>query len=162
MDALRSRLARLVGVAAGREPADMVIRGGTWVNVHSGELIPGTDIAIAAGRFACCGADASAMIGAETEVIEAHGRFLVPGLCDGHMHVESGMLTVTEFVRAVAPHGTTTMFVDPHEIANVMGLAGVRLMHDEALAQPVNVFVQMPSCAPSAPGLETTGYEIGP
>jgi adenine deaminase len=78
------------------------------------------------------------------------------------MHVESGMLTVTEFVRAVAPHGTTTMFVDPHEIANVLGLPGVRLMHDEALVQPVNVFVQMPSCAPSAPGLETTGHEIGP
>ena len=162
MEALRDSLARLVGVAAGRAPADMVVRGGTWVNVHSGELILGTDIAIAAGRFAYCGADASTMIGEETQVIEANGRFLVPGLCDGHMHVESGMLTVTEFVRAVAPHGTTSMFVDPHEIANVLGLAGVRLMHDEAMVQPINVFVQMPSCAPSAPGLETTGHEIGP
>ena len=78
------------------------------------------------------------------------------------MHVESGMLTVSEFARAVMPHGTTTMFVDPHEVANVLGLPGVRLMHDEALAQPINVFVQMPSCAPSAPGLETPGAEIGP
>jgi adenine deaminase len=154
--------ARLIGVAAGREPADTVVRGGTWVNVHSRELIPGTDLAIAEGRFAYCGPDASAMIGPATQVIEADGRFLVPGLCDGHMHIESGMLTVTEFVRAVAPHGTTSMFVDPHEIANVLGLPGVRLMHDEALAQPINVFVQMPSCAPSAPGLETTGHEIGP
>ncbi len=100
--------ARLIGVAAGREPADMVVRGGTWVNVHSRELIPGTDLAIADGRFAYCGPDASAMIGPGTQVIEADGRFLVPGLCDGHMHVESGMLTVTEFVRAVAPHGTTS------------------------------------------------------
>ncbi|MFV0359481.1 adenine deaminase, partial [Tropicimonas sp.] len=58
------------------------------------------------------------------------------------------------------PHGTTTMFTDPHEIANVLGLEGVRLMHDEAMIQPVNIFTQMPSCAPSAPGLETTGYEI--
>jgi adenine deaminase len=154
--------ARLIGVAAGREPADMVVRGGIWVNVHSRELIPGADLAIAEGRFACCGPDASAMIGPATQVIDAGGRFLVPGLCDGHMHVESGMLTVTEFVRAVAPHGTTSMFVDPHEIANVLGLPGVRLMHDEALAQPINVFVQMPSCVPSAPGLETTGHEIGP
>ncbi|MEM9269475.1 MAG: adenine deaminase, partial [Pseudomonadota bacterium] len=98
----------------------------------------------------------------ETQVIDAAGRFAVPGLCDGHMHIESGMLTVTQFARAVMPHGTTTMFVDPHEVANVLGLQGVRLMHDEALAQPINVFVQMPSCAPSAPGLETTGFEITP
>ena len=154
--------ARLIGVAAGREHADMVVRGGIWVNVHSRELIPDTDLAIADSRFAYCGPDASAMIGPATQVIEASGRFLVPGLCDGHMHVESGMLTVSEFVRAVAPHGTTSMFVDPHEIANVLGLPGVRLMHDEALVQPVNVFVQMPSCAPSAPGLETTGHEVGP
>lgn len=154
--------ARLIAVAAGRAPADMVIRGGTWVNVHSGELILGTDLAIAEGRFAYCGPDAAAMIGDETQIIDAGGRFLVPGLCDAHMHVESGMLTVTEFVRAVAPHGTTSMFIDPHEIANVLGLPGVRLMHDEALVQPINVFVQMPSCAPSAPGLETTGAELGP
>jgi adenine deaminase len=77
------------------------------------------------------------------------------------MHVESGMVTVTEFCRAVIPHGTTSMFIDPHEIANVLGLAGVRLMHDEAMAQPVNVFVQMPSCVPSAPGLEEGGAELG-
>ncbi|MEL6233673.1 MAG: amidohydrolase family protein, partial [Pseudomonadota bacterium] len=154
--------ADLIAVAAGRAPADMVIRGGAWVNVHSREVIPATDIAIARGRFAYCGPDAGAMVGPETQVIEARGRFMIPGLCDGHMHIESGMLTVSRFVEAVVPHGTTTMFVDPHEVANVMGLPGVRLMHDEALAQPVNVFVQMPSCAPSAPGLETTGCEITP
>ena len=95
-------------------------------------------------------------------VIEAEGRFLVPGLLDGHMHVESGMLTVTEFVRAVLPHGTTGMFVDPHEIANVFGLKGVRMMADEAAVQPIHVWVQVPSCVPSAPGLETPGAAIGP
>ncbi|WP_404864372.1 adenine deaminase [Georhizobium sp. MAB10] len=153
---------RLIGVAAGREPADTVIRNGQWVNVHSGEIIEATDIAIAEGRFAYCGPDASAMIGPDTRVIDADGRYLVPGLCDAHMHVESGMLTVGEFVRAVLPHGTTSMFIDPHEIANVLGLAGVKLMHDEAVLQPINVYVQMPSCAPSAPGLETTGFEITP
>jgi len=154
--------ARLVAVAAGRAPADLVIRGGSWVNVHSREVIPATDLAIAAGRFAYCGPDAGHCIGPQTEVVDAGGMFLVPGLCDGHMHIESGMLTPAEFARAVIPHGTTTMFVDPHEIANVLGLRGVRLMHDEALMQPVGIFVQMPSCAPSAPGLETTGAEIGP
>ena len=153
---------RLIAVARGDAPADMVIRDAQWVNVHSREVIPATDIAIAEGRFAYCGPDASAMIGPATTVIEAEGRYLIPGLCDGHMHIESGMLTVSQFARAVIPHGTTTMFVDPHEVANVMGLEGVRYMHDEALDQPVNVFVQMPSCAPSAPGLETTGAELGP
>ena len=152
----------LVDVAMGRKPADLVVRNGRWVNVHSGEIIPGTDIAIVEGRFAYCGPDASHAIGERTEVVDAAGRYLVPGLCDGHMHVESGMVTVTEFCRAVIPHGTTSMFIDPHEIANVLGLAGVRLMHDEAAAMPINVYVQMPSCVPSAPGLEHAGAEITP
>ena len=153
---------RLVDVAMGRAKADLVVRNARWVNVHSGEIIPGTDIAVAAGRFAYCGPDASHATGPGTEVVDAAGRYVVPGLCDAHMHVESGMVTVTEFCRAVIPHGTTSMFVDPHEIANVLGLEGVRLMHDEAEKQPVNVWVQMPSCVPSAPGLEEGGAVLGP
>ncbi len=151
---------RLVDVAMGRVPADMLIRNGRWVNVHSGEVIAGTDVAIAAGRFAAVGPDLGYTAGPGTVVIDAAGRYLVPGLCDGHMHVESGMVTVTEFCRAVIPHGTTSMFIDPHEIANVLGLAGVRLMHDEAVAMPINVYVEMPSCVPAAPGLETAGASI--
>ena len=154
--------ARLVAVAAGRDAADTVIKGGKWVNVHTREVLDNHDIAIANGRFAFCGPDASHCIGPDTEVIEANGAYMIPGLCDAHMHIESGMLTPAEFTRAVAPHGTTTMFTDPHEIANVLGLEGVRLMHDEAMLQPVNLYTQMPSCAPSAPGLETTGFEITP
>jgi adenine deaminase len=153
---------QLVAVAAGRSPADLVIRGGTLVNVQSREILPGWQVAVACGRFAYVGPDASHCIGPETVVVEAEGKYLIPGLCDGHMHIESGMLTPAEFAAAVIPHGTTTMFTDPHEIANVLGLPGVRMMHDEALLQPINIFTQMPSCAPSAPGLETTGYEIGP
>jgi adenine deaminase len=142
----------LVNVAMGRKMADLVVRNGKWVNVHSGEVIPATDLAIVDGRFAYCGPDASHCIGEGTKVVDARGRYLVPGLCDAHMHIESGMVTVTEFTRAVVPHGTTSMFVDPHEIANVLGLPGVRMMHDEAEAMPVNVFVQMPSCVPSRAG----------
>ena len=153
---------KLVATAAGREPADLVIKGGIWVNVHTREALKNHDIAIREGRFAYCGPSASHCIGENTEIIEADGRYIVPGLCDGHMHIESGMLTVSRFVQAVTPHGTTSMFVDPHEVANVLGMTGVKHMHDEALAQPINVFVQMPSCAPSAPGLETTGAELGP
>ena len=150
----------LVDVAMGRKHADLAVRNGRWVNVHSGEIIAGTDLAIVEGRFAYCGPDASHCIGPQTKVIDAEGRYLVPGLCDAHMHVESGMVTVTEFTRAVIPHGTTSMFIDPHEIANVLGLPGVRLMHDEAMSMPVNVHVQMPSCVPSAPGLEHAGATL--
>ncbi|MEL7301546.1 MAG: adenine deaminase [Pseudomonadota bacterium] len=149
----------LVAVAAGRAVADRVIRGARVVNVHTREVLD-WEIAIAAARFAYVGPDAAHCVGPETEVVDAGGRYAIPGLCDGHMHIESGMLTPAEFAAAVIPHGTTTMFTDPHEIANVMGLEGVRMMHDEALMQPVNIFTQMPSCAPSAPGLETTGFEI--
>jgi len=150
----------LIEVAAGRASADTVISGGIWINVHTREALPGYDIAIKHGRIACVVPDASHCTGPKTGIIEAQGRYMVPGLCDGHMHIESGMLTPAEFAAAVIPHGTTTMFADPHEIANVLGLKGVRLMHDEAMMQPVNIWTQMPSCAPSAPGMETTGYEI--
>ncbi len=153
---------KLVDCAMGRLPADIVIRGGVWVCVQSGEFVPGTDVAILEEQVAYVGPDASHTIGEKTEVIEAAGRYLVPGLLDAHMHVKSGMLTVTEFVRAVVPHGTTGMFIDPHELANVFGLPGVRLMVDEALQQPIHVLVQMPSCVPSAPGLETSGAAVGP
>src|SRR5512146_1046329 len=158
-----SQLARaLVDVAMGRLPADLVIQNGKWVSVQSGEIIPGTDVAIKDGHIAYVGEDASHTIGKKTKVIEAKGRYLVPGLLDAHMHVESGMVTVTEFVRAVAVRGTTGMFIDPHEIANIFGLKGVKLMVDEAQKQPIHVWVQMPSCVPSAPGLETPGSSIGP
>ncbi len=158
-----SKLARsLVDTAMGRTPADMVILDGQWVCVQSGEIIPHTDIAIKDGRVAYVGESARHTIGKKTKVIQANGRYLVPGLLDGHMHVESGMVTVTEFVRAVAVRGTTGMFIDPHEIANVFGLKGVKLMVDEAQKQPIHVWVQMPSCVPSAPGLETPGAAIGP
>lgn len=153
---------KLVDCAMGRKPADLIIRDGQWVCVQTGEIIPHTDVAVISGRVAFVGPDASHTIGPKTQVIEAGGRYIVPGLLDAHMHVESGMLTVTEFVRAVLPHGTTGIFVDPHEIANVFGLRGVRLMVDEAAKQPIHVYEQMPSCVPSAPGLETPGAIIGP
>lgn len=144
----------------GRKQADLVVRNGRWVNVYSGEIVPGADVAIVGGRFAYVGRDADHTIGEGTKIVDAAGRYLVPGLCDGHMHVESGLVTVTEFARAVIPHGTTTMFVDPHEIANVLGMAGVKLMNDEAQTLPVNIFVQVPSCVPSAPGLENAGATL--
>ena len=107
---------KLIDVCMGRLPADLVIRNGRWVNVYSGEIIPSTDVAIVAGRIAFAGEDAGHTIGEHTQIVEAEGRYLVPGLIDAHMHVESAMVTVSEFARAVIPHGTTAMFIDPHEI----------------------------------------------
>ncbi len=159
---ISTRTRGLVDVAMGREKADLVIRNGQWICVQSGEILPGTDIAVLKDRIAYVGEDASHTIGENTKIIDADGKYLVPGLLDAHMHVESGMVTITEFVRAVAPRGTTGMFIDPHEIANVFGLKGVQLMADEAKTQPIHVWVQVPSCVPSAPGLETPGASIGP
>ncbi len=152
--------ANLIDVAMGRKPADLVLRNGIWVCVQSGEFIPDTDVAIKDGRIAYVGPDASHTITKDTRVVNAEGKYLVPGLIDGHTHVESGMLTVTEFVRAVLPHGTTGMVIDPHEIANVFGLKGVKLMADEAARQPIHIWVEVPSCVPSSPALETAGAEI--
>ena len=159
---ISTRTRSLVDVAMGREKADLVIRNGQWICVQSGEILPGTDIAVLKDRIAYVGEDAGHTLGKNTKIIDADGKYLVPGLLDAHMHVESGMVTITEFVRAVAPRGTTGMFIDPHEIANVFGLKGVRLMADEAKSQPIHVWVQVPSCVPSAPGLETPGASIGP
>lgn len=152
----------LVDCAMGRKPADLVIRHGRWVCVQSGEVLADTDIAVLGERIAYVGPDATHTIGAETQIIDARGRYMAPGLLDGHMHIESSMLTITEFVRGVGPHGTTGIFIDPHEIANVFGLRGVRMMVEEAASQRLHVFVQMPSCVPSAPGMETPGAAIGP
>ncbi len=160
--ALHEMTRDLAAVASGRKVADLVIRNGRWVNVYSGEILEGTTVAILGCRIAYCGPDHSELIGPDTAVIEADGKFLVPGLLDAHVHVESSMLSVRGFAAAVLPHGTTGAFIDPHEIANVLGLDGVRLMAEEAKATPLQIYVQVPSCVPAAPGLETPGASIGP
>jgi len=152
----------LVAVAAGRRTADVVIRDGRWVNVCSGEILENTTVGVVGSRIAYCGPDRPQLIGPETTVIEANGRYLVPGLLDAHVHVESSMLCVRGFAAAVLPHGTTGAFIDPHEIANVLGLDGVRLMAEEAKTTPMQIYVQVPSCVPAAPGFETSGASLGP
>jgi len=151
----------LVGVALGREPADIVMKGGRLVNVDTAEIEDGVDVVLKGKRIAVVG-DGRHCIGKGTTVIEAKGKYLTPGLLDAHVHVESSMVTVTQFARAVLPHGTTGVFIDPHEIANVLGMLGVKLMLGEGANLPLKVFVTIPSCVPSAPGLETNGAEIGP
>lgn len=129
----------LANVAMGKAKADLVVKGGTLVNVYTGELLPLTDVAVAEGRIAFVG-DAEHTIGEDTVVIDAAGRHIVPGLLDGHMHVESTMLSVAEFAKAALAKGTTGIFMDPHEIANVFGAEGVRWMHEEGQGLPLKVY----------------------
>jgi adenine deaminase len=162
---LRRRLSEvtrsLSDVCMGREPADLVITRGRLVNVHTREVLDGVDVAVKHGRVAMFG-EASHTRGADTETIDADGAYLVPGLIDTHLHVESAMVTVTRFAEAVLPHGTTTVLIDNHEIANVFGLEGIRWMLEEGSRLPLKVFLAVPSCVPALPGFEDAGAVIGP
>jgi len=151
----------LVSTALGMEKADLLVSGGNLVNVNSGELLENVDVAVKKDRVALIGR-ADHTIGNKTTVIDATDKYIVPGFLDGHVHVESSMVTATQFAKAVLPHGTTGVFIDPHEIANVFGLKGVKLMLDEARSLPLKVFVCIPSCVPAAPSFETSGAEISP
>lgn len=149
----------LAEVALGTKKADLVVKNGTLVNVYTGELQPNIDVAIAEGRIAYVG-DAGHTIGDNTIIVDAAGRYISPGLLDGHMHVESTMLSVTEFAKAALPKGTTGIFMDPHEIANVFGTDGVRWMHEEGRALPLKVYTTFPSCVPATDNLEDAGDKL--
>jgi adenine deaminase len=157
---LSSLTRELTAVAMGREPAELVIRNGRLVNVHTREVQDGVDVAVAHGRVAFFG-DVSHAIGPSTRTIDAEGAYLVPGLIDTHLHVESVMVTVTRFAEAVLPHGTTTAFIDNHEMANVFGLEGMRWFLEEGRDLPLKVFLAVPSCVPALPGFEDAGAELG-
>ncbi|SER91118.1 Adenine deaminase [Gracilibacillus ureilyticus] len=143
-------------VLMGEESPSIVIKNGTLINVMTREMQPDTDVAIVDDRIAFVG-NATELIGENTKVIDAEGKFIAPGLMDGHMHVESTMLSVTEFANAALLKGTTSVFMDPHEIANVLGAEGVRLMHEEGRQLPLKVFTTFPSCVPATSDLEDAG-----
>jgi len=151
----------LTAVCMGREPADLVIVGGRLVNVHTREVLDRVDVAVAHGRVAMFG-DTRHAVGPQTEMIDAEGAYLVPGLVDTHLHVESVMVTVTGFAEAVLPHGTTTVYIDNHEMANVFGLDGMRWFLEEGRPLPLKVFLAVPSSVPALPGFEDAGATLGP
>ncbi|MCR1972913.1 adenine deaminase [Clostridium sporogenes] len=151
----------LSSVAQGFEPADMVIINSKLINVCTREVIENTDVAISCGRIALVG-DAKHCIGEDTEVIDAKGQYIAPGFLDGHIHVESSMLSVSEYARSVVPHGTVGIYMDPHEICNVLGLNGVRYMIEDGKGTPLKNMVTTPSCVPAVPGFEDTGAAVGP
>jgi adenine deaminase len=141
-----------IRVAHGEGKADLLIKNGKVVDVFSGQ-IERKDVAIYDGIIVGFG-DYRAK-----KVVDVNGQFLCPGLIDGHVHVESSMVTIPEFARAVVPHGTTSVVTDPHEIANVLGARGVRFMAQSAKNVPLNVFIMIPSCVP-ATHLETSGATL--
>ena len=141
-----------IRVASGDGMADLLIKNGRVVDVFSGE-IEKRDVAVFEGAIVGFG-DYRAR-----EIIDVKGDFLCPGLIDGHVHIESSMVTIPEFARAVLPNGTTSVVIDPHEIANVLGREGIRFMAKSAKGVPLNVFIMIPSCVP-ATHMETSGATL--
>src|SRR5512136_2654816 len=157
-------LAQLIKYARGLEPAETLIKNARLVNVYTGEIHP-ADIALAHSRIVGVSTAANTSYAAE-QVYDVGGRYVCPGFIDAHVHIESAMVPPHEFARAVVARGTTTVIIDPHEIANVLGLDGIRYMFDSAKYNPLSVFVMMPSCVP-ATEMETAGaylrwYDITP
>lgn len=149
----RKMLVRLLSVARGDAPADLVLRNTRCVNVLSGEILD-TDIVIAGAYIAAVGSNYKG----KTE-IDLDGALVTPGLIDSHVHVESSMCYPPEFARAVVPHGVTTAITDPHEIANVAGAAGIRYMLHASAGLPLSILVNLPACVP-ATHMGTSGANL--
>jgi adenine deaminase len=145
-------LKSLIRHAKGDEPADLLLRNGRVVNVLSGEIVP-ANLAIAGECIVGLG-DYPAR-----REIDLGGSFVAPGFIDAHVHIESALVPPAEFARAVVPRGTTTVITDPHEIANVLGLEGIRFMFESAKFGPLSMYVMAPSCVP-ATGLATNGAAL--
>ncbi|MDD5509604.1 MAG: adenine deaminase [Dehalococcoidales bacterium] len=146
---------RLISVARGQLPADLILANGRVVNVFNGE-IESANVALCDGRIAGIGDYHEAK-----EVIDLGNRYVIPGLINGHTHLESSMLSVEQYARAVVPRGTLAVVTDLHEIANVCGLTGIRYVLDRARCLPLELFLMAPSCVP-ATHLETSGASLGP
>ncbi len=146
------KLSRLIKVARGVEAPDLVLKGGSIVNVFSGEIYP-ADVALCGERIAGIGNYSG------PNELDCRGKFITPGFLDGHMHIESSMVTVWEFAKTVLPRGTTTIMADPHELANVLGVEGIEYVLKTAKYQPLSVYVMLPSCVP-ATDLETSGARL--
>jgi adenine deaminase len=145
-------LQQKLSIARGERPAGILFKNANLVNVLSGEIYR-THVAVEDGRVAGLGEYEA------TTVIDLEGAYLAPSLIDGHFHVESSMLTAREFVRAVVPHGTGVVVIDPHEYANVLGLDGIRYVLESSKGLPLDFFIMLPSCVP-ATAFETAGARL--
>lgn len=146
---------KLLGVAAGKVPADLVIKNGQIVNVYSGEVYPG-GVAVSGETIAAIG-DVDYAIGEGTKVVDAEGAYITPGFIDGHIHPESSDLAIRSFVEAVLSHGTTSIMTDLHEIGVVSGFEGIEAVIEENEATDLHLYFVVPSHVPFSPALETSG-----
>ena len=147
----------LLKAALGEIESYLLIKNVQLVNVITGEIYP-ANVFVYDGMIAHVEyRDLSLDTDRAKEVIDAQGKYLIPGFIDAHEHIESSMMTPRNFARCVIPHGTTTVVTDPHEIANVCGMEGVRYMHEASEGLPMRQLIDIPSCVPSVPGLEHAG-----
>lgn len=151
---------RLLKAALGEIPCDLVVKNVQLVNVITGEIYPANvfvyEDMIAHVEYKDLNKDLDKV----HNTIDGQNKYLIPGFIDAHIHIESSMMTPRNFAKGVIPHGTTTVVTDPHEIANVWGVKGVRYMHDSATGLPMRQYVDIPSCVPAVPGLENAGAEF--
>ncbi|MDQ3043750.1 MAG: amidohydrolase family protein, partial [Chloroflexota bacterium] len=150
-----NRWRRCLAVAQGVEPADLLLTGGQVVNVFSGELET-ANVAIVDGVIAGVGAYATAV-----RYLDVSDRIVAPSFIDAHIHLESALVWVSEFAKAVVPHGTGAVVTDPHEIANVAGLAGIAALRDAAVGLPLRIGFTIPPCVPASPA-ESSGAVLSP
>src|SRR6478609_8255131 len=151
-------LRRRIDLATGQKKVDLIVKNASIINVFSGEIHK-SDVAIADGIFVGFG-QTDKYRGNDTQnVIDAQGKFMCPGLIDGHIHLESTFLAPREFCNISALHGTSAVICDPHEIANVLGLPGIDYFLNSSSGLPVKVYAMMPSCVP-ATNMETSGAVI--
>ncbi len=149
---MRSEIKQKIDLAYGRIKPELVLKNARIVNVFSHEIVEG-DIAIDQGKIVGIGS----YVGKKE--VDLEGRFVAPGLIDGHVHIESSMVSPTQFARAVVPRGTTTIIADPHEIANIKGIEGIKYMLDSSEDLPLNAYFMLPSCVP-ATYFETSGARL--
>ncbi|MDH3755792.1 MAG: amidohydrolase family protein, partial [Acidimicrobiia bacterium] len=148
---------RAVAAALGNEAFDLILTGGTVVDVGTGEL-RAADVGVV-GPIVASVHEPGSRTDAD-DSFDCSGRFVAPGLIDMHVHFESSMLTPGPYAEVVCPRGTTTVFIDPHELANIAGVEGVRYAADASRGLPVRFVVQAPSCVPPMPGLELSGHDL--
>jgi len=146
-------LSEIIKVARGEEKADLLLKNGKIINVFSGEIYT-TDVAIYKDTIVGLGEGYNA-----DKEIDIFGCYLSPGFIDGHIHLESSMVKISEFAITVVPMGTTSVIIDPHEIANVLGLEGIRYMLESSKYNPLNIFMMLPSCVPAS-SLGTSGANL--
>ncbi|WP_053955459.1 adenine deaminase [Inediibacterium massiliense] len=151
----------LIEAAMGKRPCDLVIQNVNMLNVFTGEIYK-ANIGIYDGFIAHIQCDPDDLHRQENELIgkeyyDGCGKYMIPGLIDAHIHIESTMMTPRNFAQAVVPHGTTTVVTDPHEIANVCGIDGVMYMHESSEDIPMRQYILAPSCVPAVPGKENAG-----